>query len=154
MATALITGATGFLGRHTVRALKERGHSVRAMARNPPRDIGALFGEGLAPIRLFGSVLVGISAYLIARLLPAVAGRDDATTRRLGGLAGLAVGARARLLVPHVRRAARDGLPERDGGRRRAGARGGLARACVGPRAAGRGNRPSLCARKQHRDQS
>lgn len=54
------------------------------------RAIGALFGEGLAPIRLFGSVLVGISAYLIARLLPAVAGRDDAATRRLGGLAGLA----------------------------------------------------------------
>jgi len=54
------------------------------------RAIGALFGEGLAPIRLFGSVLVGISAYLIAQLLPVVAGRDDAATRRLGGLAGVA----------------------------------------------------------------
>ncbi len=51
MATALITGATGFLGRHTVRALRERGHSVRAMARNPPRDIGARFGEGVSIVR-------------------------------------------------------------------------------------------------------
>lgn len=51
MATALITGATGFLGRHTVRALRERGHTVRAMARNPPRDIGALFGEGVTVVR-------------------------------------------------------------------------------------------------------
>lgn len=54
------------------------------------RAIGGLFGDGLTPIRLFGSVLVGISAYLIAQLLPVVAGRDDAATRRLGGLAGLA----------------------------------------------------------------
>ncbi len=54
------------------------------------RAIGALFGDGLVPIRLFGSVLVGVSAYLIARLLPALAGRDDATTRRLGALAGAA----------------------------------------------------------------
>jgi len=54
------------------------------------RAIGALFGDGLAPIRLFGSVLVGTSAYLITQLLPVVAGRDDGETRRLGGLVGLA----------------------------------------------------------------
>jgi hypothetical protein len=52
--------------------------------------VEALFGPGFAPIRLFGSVLVGVSAYLIARLLPVVAGHDDAETRRLGLLAGLA----------------------------------------------------------------
>lgn len=51
--------------------------------------VGALFGPGVAPIRLFGSLLVAITAYLIARLVPVVAGQDDASTRRLGGLAGL-----------------------------------------------------------------
>lgn len=45
MATLLVTGATGFLGRHTVRALRERGHTVRAMARNPPKDVARTFGE-------------------------------------------------------------------------------------------------------------
>ena len=76
----------GLYGQSSVAELSSTDGSVIA-----ERDLDpTLFGEGLAPIRLFGSVLVGISAYLIARLLPAVAGRDDATTRRLGGLAGLA----------------------------------------------------------------
>ncbi len=35
MATALVTGATGFLGRHLVRNLVERGIAVRAFYRNP-----------------------------------------------------------------------------------------------------------------------
>lgn len=51
MATVLVTGATGFLGRHTVLALDAKGHSVRAMARNPPRDIGALFGDRVTVVR-------------------------------------------------------------------------------------------------------
>lgn len=51
MATVLVTGATGFLGRHTVRALRERGHSVRAMARNPPKDIGAQLGSDVTVVR-------------------------------------------------------------------------------------------------------
>jgi dihydroflavonol-4-reductase len=55
MATVLVTGATGFLGRHTVRALRARGHAVRAMARNPPRDAQAQLGEGVTISR--GDVL-------------------------------------------------------------------------------------------------
>lgn len=43
MSTVLVTGATGFLGRHTVRALRSRGFTVRAVARNPPRDFQAQF---------------------------------------------------------------------------------------------------------------
>ncbi|MEO7965745.1 MAG: NAD-dependent epimerase/dehydratase family protein, partial [Gemmatimonadaceae bacterium] len=35
--TALVTGATGFIGRHLVRLLAERGVRVRAMARDPDR---------------------------------------------------------------------------------------------------------------------
>ncbi len=35
--TALVTGATGFIGRHLVRTLTERGVHVRALARNPER---------------------------------------------------------------------------------------------------------------------
>jgi uncharacterized protein YbjT (DUF2867 family) len=33
----LVTGSTGYLGRHIVQELKDRGHSVRALARNPGR---------------------------------------------------------------------------------------------------------------------
>lgn len=55
MATILVTGATGFLGRHTVRALLDRGHAVRAMARNPPRDFAATLGDRVTVVR--GDVL-------------------------------------------------------------------------------------------------
>jgi uncharacterized protein YbjT (DUF2867 family) len=38
----LVAGSTGYLGKHAVRELKDRGHQVRALARNPDR---------LAPVR-------------------------------------------------------------------------------------------------------
>lgn len=44
---ALVTGATGFLGRHLVRGLVARGHSVRAMVRDPARA-AALLPAGVA----------------------------------------------------------------------------------------------------------
>lgn len=43
-----VAGATGFVGRHVVAALLERGHSVRALARNPEKAAAVLpAGEGL-----------------------------------------------------------------------------------------------------------
>jgi dihydroflavonol-4-reductase len=48
----LITGATGFLGRHLVRALVEQGHTVRALVRS---DAPGLEKDGARPIH--GDVL-------------------------------------------------------------------------------------------------
>ena len=44
MSTILVTGATGFVGRHLVPALVAEGHDVRAMTRDPD----AYDGEGTA----------------------------------------------------------------------------------------------------------
>lgn len=40
MSRYLVTGATGFLGRHLVRALLDQGHTVCALVRRPGRDLG------------------------------------------------------------------------------------------------------------------
>ena len=47
MATVLLTGASGFLGAHTVQHLLESGHEVRAFVRTPQR-----LGEALRPLGL------------------------------------------------------------------------------------------------------
>jgi nucleoside-diphosphate-sugar epimerase len=43
----LVTGATGFVGKHTVEALLQTGHQVRALGRNPSvcRELGAYGAE-------------------------------------------------------------------------------------------------------------
>ncbi|MBK7585267.1 MAG: NAD(P)H-binding protein [Myxococcales bacterium] len=47
MAKVLVAGATGYLGRHVVRALHGAGHVVRALARDPERlgDVRSLVSE-------------------------------------------------------------------------------------------------------------
>jgi nucleoside-diphosphate-sugar epimerase len=50
MMRALVTGATGFLGGYLTRALLERGHTVRILARSAER--GALLGAAGAEVRL------------------------------------------------------------------------------------------------------
>lgn len=43
-----ISGATGFIGYHTVRRLREEGHSVRALVRNPKKAEAVLGPLGIA----------------------------------------------------------------------------------------------------------
>ncbi len=45
MSTVLVTGASGFVGRHAVAALTERGFAVHAVARRPLDDVPATWHE-------------------------------------------------------------------------------------------------------------
>jgi len=47
VSTVLLTGASGFLGVHTVRALRDAGHTVRALARAPDRLLAHLADVGV-----------------------------------------------------------------------------------------------------------
>jgi len=49
MATVLLTGASGFLGSHTVQLLLDRGHRVRALVRSRSRLAAALGPLGVDP---------------------------------------------------------------------------------------------------------
>lgn len=79
----LVTGATGFLGRHVVRALLKRNHQVRALVR--PGTAESPFG-GDSPVELFCSDLRGSADLLpafdgvdvVIHLAAVVCGSDDA----------------------------------------------------------------------------
>lgn len=67
MHTALVTGATGFIGRHVVAGLLDRGVAVRALVRSPAKA-GLLPRDGVEPVA--GSLTD------IDRWQPALAGCD------------------------------------------------------------------------------
>lgn len=107
----LVTGANGFLGRHVVRTLIERGHSVRAMVR-PHADAAALLDVGgqvelfradLRSSRNLADAFAGVE--VLIHLAAQVAGDDEArfastvlgTERLLDGMA--AAGGARRLVV-------------------------------------------------------
>lgn len=54
MKTILLTGATGYVGRHLLRALEGKGHKVRCLARRP-ESLQGRAGEGVEVVR--GDVL-------------------------------------------------------------------------------------------------
>ncbi len=76
----LVTGASGFLGRHTVDRLVERGHSVRAMVR-PSSKVPSWEGDvDIFPVDLRSSndlprIFDGVTA--VVHLAAAVTGNED-----------------------------------------------------------------------------
>ncbi|HEY1249782.1 MAG TPA: NAD-dependent epimerase/dehydratase family protein [Thermoanaerobaculia bacterium] len=97
MATAFLTGGTGFLGGHVARALCAQGWTVRLLARDPDRARGGLL-EGL-PVRVEGGdlsdedrlarqvegvdAIVHVAGILKARNLAAYRDVNVEATRRL-----------------------------------------------------------------------
>jgi nucleoside-diphosphate-sugar epimerase len=64
--TTLLTGATGFLGRHCLAALRARGHEVHAVARSAPSDPAGAHWHGV------DLTDPGASARLVAEVRPSV----------------------------------------------------------------------------------
>ena len=46
MAVVLVTGASGFLGRHALTALRSDGHEVHGLSRRPPADDACIWHVG------------------------------------------------------------------------------------------------------------
>ena len=61
MRTALVTGATGFIGRHVVGGLLDRGVAVRALVRSPARA-GHLDRAGVETVAVAGAGRSGAGA--------------------------------------------------------------------------------------------
>src|SRR6476469_4100377 len=86
----LVTGATGFIGRHLAPALVEAGHRARAMTRRPDRYDGpgdAVFGDVADPDSL-PDALDGVrfAYYLVHSLGAAAAAAGVEQIVYLGGL--------------------------------------------------------------------
>jgi uncharacterized protein YbjT (DUF2867 family) len=85
--TILVTGATGFVGRHVVTQLAARGERVRAMTRNPqnasvPAEVEVVRGDLLDPPSM-ADALAGVDRmYLFPE--PSTAAEVVATARRAG----------------------------------------------------------------------
>lgn len=96
----LVSGGTGFVGRHLVRQLVADGHAVRVLSRTPDER---LFGGSVEWARgdllaadTLGPALAGISAVVhAAAVLPAPAQGVDAMSVNVSGTAAIAEAARA-----------------------------------------------------------
>ncbi|HEU4428437.1 MAG TPA: NAD-dependent epimerase/dehydratase family protein [Myxococcota bacterium] len=80
---ALVTGATGFVGFHVARCLRERGHAVRALARGPERARELLAERGveiaagdMTNARAVGAALAGCDAVVHAAAAVSLDPRD------------------------------------------------------------------------------
>ncbi|GAA1159318.1 NAD(P)H-binding protein [Nocardioides aquiterrae] len=96
--TVLVTGATGFIGRHLVPDLVDRGHTVRAMTRHPETYDGP--GEPVAgDVSDPGSLAaplegVDVAVYLVHSLDDDAFEERDAEAAKAFGLAAAASGVR------------------------------------------------------------
>jgi uncharacterized protein YbjT (DUF2867 family) len=98
LATVLVTGATGFIGRRLVPALLDAGHDVRAMTRHPESYDGAgdpvgadVTDRGSLDAALDG---VDVAVYLVHSLDDSDFERKDAEAARHFGAAAAAAGVR------------------------------------------------------------
>lgn len=118
MATVLVSGATGFVGRRLVPALLDAGHEVRAMTRRPSDYRGparAVFGD-VGDLGSLAEALAGVdvAVYLVHALDDHDFERKDAVAARHFGRAAAEAGVRqivylgglgsdAEDLSPHLR---------------------------------------------------
>jgi nucleoside-diphosphate-sugar epimerase/predicted dehydrogenase len=120
--TVLVTGASGFLGRHVVAALRERGHRVRAMVRFPGaaddwddvEEVAATLGDDAS----ITSALAGVSAVVHCAARVARGGsRADFFQDNVRGTTHLLEAARAAGVerFVHVSSIAVYGVPSRPG---------------------------------------
>jgi uncharacterized protein YbjT (DUF2867 family) len=96
MRTVLVTGATGFIGRHLVSALVAEGHDVRAMTRRPEAydGPGEPVGADVADRAALDTALAGvqIAYYLVHSLADPGFERKDAVAARVFAEAAAAAG--------------------------------------------------------------